>query len=130
MSPRDVSFNLFCKHETRRASAAPRWIRRFRCAAFAVYNSVGLRRAAIHGRTLDPHLTRRDGAAVSGLTGSDLVLQSASGNNATSSLTISSNGSFAFAPRVANGTSYSVSIESQPVNPAQICTVSNGSGTL
>src|ERR1700677_3970371 len=70
------------------------------------------------------------GGTVSGLTGSDLVLQYASGNNATSSLTISSNGSFAFAPRVANGTSYSVSIESQPVNPAQICTVSNGSGTL
>jgi len=70
------------------------------------------------------------GGTVSGLTGSDLVLQYASGSNATSTLTISANGSFAFAPHVANGSAYSISIESQPVNPAQICTVSNGSGTL
>jgi 6-phosphogluconolactonase (cycloisomerase 2 family) len=46
------------------------------------------------------------------------------------SLTISSNGGFTFAPRVANGSTYSVSIESQPVNPAQVCSVSNGSGTF
>jgi 6-phosphogluconolactonase len=48
----------------------------------------------------------------------------------SSSATISSNGNFAFSRRVANGTVYSVSVESQPVNPAQICTVNNGSGTV
>jgi 6-phosphogluconolactonase len=70
------------------------------------------------------------GGTVSGLTGSNLVLQFVSGNNASSSLTISSNGSFTFVPHVANGTAYSITVKSQPVNPAQICTLSNGSGTL
>jgi 6-phosphogluconolactonase len=70
------------------------------------------------------------GGTVSGLTGSDLVLQYVSSNNVSSTLTISSNGSFAFAPQVANGSTYSITVASQPVNPAQICTVSEGSGTL
>jgi 6-phosphogluconolactonase len=70
------------------------------------------------------------GGTVSGLSGSGLVLRYLSGNNVTSDLTISSNGSFSFAPRAAEGTTYSITVESQPVNPAQICTVSNGSGTL
>jgi len=67
---------------------------------------------------------------VSGLSGSGLVLRDLSGNTESISLAISANGSFAFAPRVANGTTYSITIQSQPVNPAQVCTVSNGSGTL
>jgi 6-phosphogluconolactonase (cycloisomerase 2 family) len=58
------------------------------------------------------------------------VLKYVVGNNATSDLTISSNGSFSFAPSAANGTTYSISVESQPVSPAQVCTVSNGSGIL
>ena len=66
---------------------------------------------------------------VSGLSGSDLVLQNVS-DNSTSTLTISSNGSFAFSRRAASGTVYSITIASQPVNPAQTCTLSNGSGTL
>jgi 6-phosphogluconolactonase len=70
------------------------------------------------------------GGTVSGLAGSDLVLQYVAGGNTTSTLTISSNGSFSFSPHVANGTTYSISVESQPVNPAQICLVSNGSGTF
>ena len=70
------------------------------------------------------------GGTVSGLSGSGLVLQNLSGENESISLAISSNGSFAFAPRIANGTAYAVTIRSQPVNPAQICSVSNGSGTL
>lgn len=67
---------------------------------------------------------------VSGLTGSGLVLRYVAGTNVSSALTISSNGGFAFAPRAANGSAYSVTIASQPANPAQICTLSNGSGTL
>jgi YVTN family beta-propeller protein len=70
------------------------------------------------------------GGTVSGLTGSGLVLDYVSGGDVSSTLTISSNGSFTFAPHVANGTTYSISVESQPVNPSQICTVSNGSGTV
>jgi 6-phosphogluconolactonase len=70
------------------------------------------------------------GGMVSGLTGSGLVLQYVSGSNVGSTLTISSNGGFTFTPRVANGTTYSVTIESQPVNPAQVCSVSDGSGAF
>jgi 6-phosphogluconolactonase len=70
------------------------------------------------------------GGTVSGLSGSGLVLQDLSGNNASISLAISANGSFAFATPVANGTTYAITIRSQPANPAQICTVGNGSGTL
>jgi 6-phosphogluconolactonase len=70
------------------------------------------------------------GGTVSGLSGSGLVLQDLSNDNASISLAISSNGSFAFAERIANGTTYAVTIRSQPANPAQVCTVGNGSGTL
>jgi 6-phosphogluconolactonase len=69
------------------------------------------------------------GGTVSGLTGSGLVLQYSAADN-LSSLTISANGAFVFAPHAANGSPYSVTIQSQPANPAQICTVSNGSGTV
>jgi 6-phosphogluconolactonase (cycloisomerase 2 family) len=70
------------------------------------------------------------GGTVSGLSGSGLVLQDLSDDNASISLAISSNGSFAFAQRIANGTTYAITIRSQPANPAQVCTVGNGSGTL
>jgi 6-phosphogluconolactonase len=69
------------------------------------------------------------GGSVSGLTGSNLVLQYVSGTS-SSNLTISANGSFAFSPHLASGTPYSITVESQPANPAQVCTVTNGSGTL
>src|SRR5271169_2247666 len=64
------------------------------------------------------------GGTVSGLTGSGLVLVYVSGNF-SSSLTISSNGSVAFCPHVANNTAYSIRVETQPVNPTQSCSVSN-----
>jgi 6-phosphogluconolactonase len=70
------------------------------------------------------------GGTVTGLSGSGLVLQDLSGNNASITLAISTNGSFTFATRIANGTTYAITIQSQPANPAQVCTVSNGSGTL
>jgi YVTN family beta-propeller protein len=70
------------------------------------------------------------GGTVAGLAGSDLVLRYLSGGKVISTLTISSNGSFAFSPHLANGTAYSITVASQPVDPAQVCTVSNGSGTL
>jgi 6-phosphogluconolactonase len=70
------------------------------------------------------------GGTVSGLTGSDLVLQYVAGGNVAGTATISANGSFAFSSRADNGTAYSVTVKSQPVNPAQVCSVSNGSGTI
>lgn len=66
------------------------------------------------------------GGSVGGLTGSGLVLQ----NNGGSDLAVSANGSYAFAAAVADGTSYNVTVLSQPSNPSQICTIANGSGRI
>jgi hypothetical protein len=65
------------------------------------------------------------GGTVSALSGSGLVLQNNGGNN----LALSSNGSFTFTAAVAAGTTYNVTVLTQPANPAQTCTVANGSGT-
>ena len=66
------------------------------------------------------------GGAVSGLAGAGLVLQLNRGNN----LSIVSSGPFAFATTVQNGAGYEVTVLTQPKNPAQQCTVGNGSGTV
>lgn len=63
------------------------------------------------------------GGTVAGLTGSGLVLTL----NGGSGLAISGNNPFTF-PALANGSSYTVAIDTQPAN--QECTVANGSGTL
>jgi hypothetical protein len=64
---------------------------------------------------------------VSGLQGTGLVLQ----DNGSDNLTISGTGSvsFTFATPLAGGTSYNVTILTQPSNPGQTCTISNGSGS-
>lgn len=59
-------------------------------------------------------------------TGGGLVLQDNSQNN----LSVNANGSFTFSTPVPSGSSYSVTIFSQPSNPTQICGVTNGSGTV
>jgi N-acetylneuraminic acid mutarotase len=64
------------------------------------------------------------GVAVSGLTASGLVLQDNAGDN----LTIGADGSVNFATPVASGSSYAVTILSQPTG--QTCTVTGGSGTV
>jgi hypothetical protein len=66
------------------------------------------------------------GGAVTGLAGSGLVLQLNGGND----LSIVSSGSFAFATALQNGAGYDVSVRRQPTNPSQVCTVSNGAGTV
>lgn len=66
------------------------------------------------------------GGTVTGLAGGALVLQNAGLNN----LTVSANGAFTFSNLLASGTNYSVTVATQPTNPAQTCTVSNGSGTI
>jgi Galactose oxidase, central domain len=65
------------------------------------------------------------GGMVTGLTGTGLVLQDNGGDN----LTIAGNGPFTFATSVGNGKAYSVTVLTQPSNPAQTCTVTGGAGT-
>lgn len=66
------------------------------------------------------------GVSVSGLSGSGLVLQLNGGNN----LSITTNGAATFPGTVNSGTSYTISVSSQPTHPAQTCSVDNGSGTI
>lgn len=66
------------------------------------------------------------GGSVSGLTGSNLILEDNAGND----LTIAANGSFAFSQSVASGSAYAVTVKSQPALPAQACTVANAAGTV
>lgn len=66
------------------------------------------------------------GGTVTGLQGSGLVLQL----NGNEDLEIASNGAFTFATQFASGSDYEVTIASQPTDPAQTCTVADGSGTV
>jgi hypothetical protein len=63
------------------------------------------------------------GGSVSGLSGT-VVLQ----DNGADNLSVSANGSFAFATKLAAGVAYSVTVLTNPAG--QTCTVSNGSGTM
>lgn len=65
------------------------------------------------------------GGTASGLLGSGLVLK-----NGSTTLPLSGNGAFAFPGTLPDGTAYDVSVDTQPTNPAQTCTVANGSGTI
>ena len=70
----------------------------------------------------DPGLALTIGGSVSGL-GGNVVLQNNNGDN----LSINANGNFSFSTAIAAGSSYSVSVFSQPVG--QLCTVNYFSGT-
>jgi hypothetical protein len=67
------------------------------------------------------------GGTVSGLTGTGLVLL----DNGGDPLTVTGTGmvNFTFATPLSTGVQYAVTVGTQPSNPAQTCTVSNGSGT-
>lgn len=65
------------------------------------------------------------GGTVSGLAGSGLVLQ----NNGGDSLPVTANGGFSFNPQD-DGSSYDITVASQPTGLSQSCTVQNGTGTL
>ena len=65
------------------------------------------------------------GGRVSGLIGSGLVLQ-----DLTSLPITPGNGPFTFALPTRSGSPYAVTVVTQPANPGQICTVTNGSGTV
>ena len=66
------------------------------------------------------------GGTISGLEGSGLVLRTGGSEN----LTPTGNGPFTFTTRVATGIPYDVRVVTQPSDPTQICTVTNGSGTV
>lgn len=65
------------------------------------------------------------GGNVVGLLGVGLVLQDNGGSN----LAISASGTFSFATPINNGSTYNVTVLTQPNSPSQTCTVTNGSGT-
>jgi hypothetical protein len=66
------------------------------------------------------------GGTVSGLTGGGLVLQDNGGDN----LSVPSDGSFMFSASLTSGSDYAVTVLTQPSNPSQTCTVTNGSGKV
>lgn len=66
------------------------------------------------------------GGTISGLTGSGLALRL---NGGTVLSVTAGSANFVF-PAVASGTSYTVTVGTQPSNPAQNCTVTNGAGTV
>jgi 6-phosphogluconolactonase (cycloisomerase 2 family) len=67
------------------------------------------------------------GGTVTGLVGSGLVLKDNGGDNLTVTALATT---FQFVTPVAAGGAYAVTVSTQPTNPAQICTVTNGSGTV
>lgn len=66
------------------------------------------------------------GGTVSGLVGSGLSLKL----NGGAALPINANGGFTFPVALPTGASYAVSVATHPINPQQVCTVANGSGTI
>jgi len=66
------------------------------------------------------------GGSVTGLSGGTLVLQVNDGET----VSLSADGTFQFPSELPGGTAYVVSVQTQPNNPAQTCSVNRGSGTL
>jgi hypothetical protein len=66
------------------------------------------------------------GGTVSGLSGTGLTLQ----DNGGAPLAIGANGAFVFPGSLAGGAPYNVTVLTQPTNPTQNCTVTNGSGNI
>jgi 6-phosphogluconolactonase (cycloisomerase 2 family) len=73
-----------------------------------------------------PPVTYTVTATVSGLSGTGLTLL----DNGADTHAVTINGSVTFATALANGAAYAVTVGTQPASPTQICTVSNGSGTI
>jgi hypothetical protein len=63
---------------------------------------------------------------VSGLSGSGLVLQATGGNI----LAVSASGGFRFPTALANGSAYTISVQTQPSSPSQTCAISPANGTI
>lgn len=66
------------------------------------------------------------GGSVSGLQGAGLVLQ----NNGGDDLAVNSNGDFTFNTLLNDGSTYSVTVMTQPTSPDQTCSLLNANGTV
>jgi 6-phosphogluconolactonase len=66
------------------------------------------------------------GGEVSGLQGAGLVLQNAAGDERA----VTANGVFVFPAALAKGSSYAVTVKTQPSGPSQTCSATRGSGTV
>jgi len=66
------------------------------------------------------------GGTVTGLVGNGLTLE----NNGTDDVSVTSNGSFAFAAPVASGGAFSVVVKAQPSAPGQVCSVAQATGSV
>jgi len=66
------------------------------------------------------------GGTASGVAGTGLVLQ----NDVGDDLTVNGDGTFSFSAPVSSGATYAVTVKTQPTNPGQTCSVSNGSGSV
>ena len=66
------------------------------------------------------------GGTVTGLSGAGLVLR----NNNGDDLKVTANGAVTFSSALASGAAYLVTVKTQPVRPGQLCSVTNGSGTI
>ena len=66
------------------------------------------------------------GGSATGLNGTGLVLQ----NNGSGDLAVTTNGLFTFTKTLADGTAYSVTVLTQPINPSQTCTPTKNTGTI
>lgn len=66
------------------------------------------------------------GGTVSGLLGSGLVLESASGEK----LPVAADGVFRFATRLADRAAYAVHVATMPTGPSQTCALTGGEGTV
>ena len=78
------------------------------------------------GADAGPGASYKIGGKVTGLHGGGLVLQ----DNGADPLPIAADGTFTFATPVADGAGYDVRVVTQPPNPAQRCTASNGAGIV
>jgi len=67
--------------------------------------------------------------SISGYTGSGLVLVNTVNGTANSLTVAAGSTKFTFATAVASGDTYAVTVQTQPSNPSQTCTVTNGTGT-
>lgn len=72
-----------------------------------------------------PAATYSLGGTVSGLLGTGLVL-----DGPFTPITLSANGPFTFPQAMLDGLNYNVRVAAQPVAPAQLCSVANGSGAI
>jgi hypothetical protein len=85
--------------------------------------SANITNVAVTCTTNPPPTTYSIGGTVSGLTGTAVLK-----DNGTDSLSVTANGSFTFATKLASGAAYAVSVGTQPTG--QTCAVANGSGTV